>query len=228
MKYGTGKWVKDPIRSRIDTKTTDASIKEILRDGTPKWISHPQDFKQWAREVYVADKEDSDRQVAGYRIEGQDLLTDEKARTINPIHVDEFMRKLRINGVKCFLYQVKSANTPVTMVNTVGLWCVVPGQEQIGHIYKGEGHQYVTWMDIPAMYEWSVLRLDDHQLPIGEKHRGWRTVVSEMVKKKVFTEQKAHHIFGAPYGKQSLFYRQRLHLYRNGRYQNNEPATINT
>lgn len=215
---------QNPIRSRHRLGQTESAIKRILADGTPAWVSRPQDFKQWAKELYLKDKEDSDRQVSGYRIEGQDLLTDEKARKINPIAIERFMKKLRDNGVKCFLYQVQSPNTPATMVNTVGLWCVIPGQERLGHIYKGQGHQYITWMDIPFMYEWSVLRVDIHQLPIGEKHRGWRTVISEMVKRKVFTEQKAHDIFGPPSGRQSLFYRQRMHTYRNGRYQHNERA----
>lgn len=213
-----------PIRSRIDTERTDQAIKRILADGTPRWVSHPQEFKSWAQELYIKEQEESKKQVSGYKIEGQDLLTDEKARKINPLSIERFMQKLRDNGVKCFLYQVQSPNTPAAMINTVGLWCVIPGKERLGHIYKGEGHNYITWMDVPFMYEWSVLRVDDHNLPIGEKHRGWRTVVSEMVKNKVFSEQKAHQIFGPPSGRQSLFYRQRMHTYRNRRYEQNERA----
>jgi hypothetical protein len=108
------------------------------------------------------------------------------------------------------------------MVNTVALWCVIPSQSQIGHLYQGQRFQYITWLDIPFMYEWSVLRLDEHKVPIGEKYRGWRPAISEMVKRRVFTEQKAHKIFGLPSGRRSLFYRQRMFLYRNGRIKENE------
>jgi hypothetical protein len=211
-----------PFRSRHNIAVTERSIKNILADGTPRWVSNPREFKNWAQELYLKDKEDSDRQVAGYRIEGQDLLTDEKARKIHPMSSRDFIQKLRDNGVNCFTYQVQAENTPAAMVNTVGLWCVIPSQAQIGFAYQGRKYQYITWMDIPSMYEWSVLRVDRHELPSGEKYRGWRTVVSEMIKRKVFTEQKAHEIFGLPSGRQSLFYRKRLHLYRNGRFKQND------
>ena len=42
----------NPIRSRIDWKTSNAAVKEILKDGTPKWVSHPRDFKRMAQEDY--------------------------------------------------------------------------------------------------------------------------------------------------------------------------------
>jgi hypothetical protein len=213
---------QSPIRSRHDVRRTERSVKQILANGTPRWVSHPKDFKHWAQEMYLKDKEDSDKQVSGYRIEGQDLLTDEKARKINPMATRDFIKKLRDNGVKCFTYQVQSDKTPGSIVNTVGLWCEVPSQRGIGHLYQGIRHQYITWMDIPMMYEWSILRVDPHGLPIGEKYRGWRTVISEMVKRKVFSEQKAHQMFGLPSGRQSLFYRKRMHIYRNGAYKQNE------
>lgn len=208
----------NPICSRHNFAVTERSIKRILRDGTPAWVSRPRDFKSWARELYLRDKEASTRQVAGYRIEGQEALSDEKARKIHPMRTWDFVLKLRANGVKCFTYQVQSESTPDAMINTVALWCVIPGQESHpgGFLYQGNRFQYVTWMDIPAMYEWSVLRLDEHELPIGEKFRGWRTVVSEMVRHRVVTEPKAHRIFGLPTGPQSLFYRKRLQIYRQG------------
>src|SRR5450631_2836097 len=98
----------NPIRSRHNLGQTESAIKRILADGTPAWVSRPQDFKNWAAELYAQDKEESDKQAAGYRIEGQQLLTDEKARTINPMSIERFMKKLRDNKVKCFLYQVQS------------------------------------------------------------------------------------------------------------------------
>lgn len=211
----------NPIRSRINMRQTERAIKELTSGGVPRWASHPLEFKNWALEVYAKDKEDSIRQVSSYRMEEQETLTDEKARMVGRMGSREFIEKLRANGVRCFTYQVQSGNTPATMVNTVGLWCVVPGQEQAGHIYNGAGHQYMTWMDIPFMFEWSVLRLDPHQLPIGEKYRGWRTVLSKLIRRKVFTEQKAHEIFGIPSGATSKIYKRTLYDFRNGRL--NEP-----
>jgi hypothetical protein len=214
---------ESPIRSRIDTRRTDQAIKHILADGTPAWISRPQDFKQWARECYLEDKEDSDRQVLAYRMEEQDTLTDEAARMIHPMDTRNFIQKLRDNGIKCFTYQVPlGPGTPVTMLNTVGLWAEVPSQRSIGHLYQGTRHQYMTYLDIPFMFEWSVLRVDPHGLPNGEKYRGWRTVVSKLIAMKVVTEIKAHQIFGEPIGATSKIYKRTLYEFRNGRYKPND------
>lgn len=142
---------------------------------------------------------------------------------VNPMEVRAFIKKLRDNRIKCFLYQVPPGpKTPPAMVNTVGLWAEVPSQRGIGHLYQGTRHQYMTWMDIPFMYEWSVLRLDEHQIPIGEKHRGWRTVLSKLICRKVLTETKAHQIFGAPGGATSCIYKRTLFEFRNGRCRPNE------
>jgi hypothetical protein len=215
-----------PFRSQHNVKVTEQSIKNILADGTPRWVSHPKDFKEYANEEYYREKEQSDRLVSAYRMEEQDTLTDEKARKVGKISTREFIKKLRDNGVNCFTYQVPpDAKTPASMRNTVGLWCEVPSERSIGFSYRGINHQYVTWMDIPFMYEWSILRLDDHQLPAGEKYRGWRTVLARLVMRKVLSEVKANRIFGEPSGATSKIYKRTLFEFRNGRIKlNDRPA----
>ena len=211
---------QNPIKSHINP---ERMARQTLEHGVPKWLSHPQDFKQWARECYIEDKEESDNQAAIYRVEEQDTLSDEKARMIHPMDSRQFIEKLRKNGVHCFTYQVPpSAGTPEAMHNTVGLWAEVPNERGIGHLYQGINHQYMTWMDIPFMYEWSVLRVDEHKIPIGEKYRGWRTVLTRLIARKVLTEIKAHQIFGEPLGTTSKIYKRTLFNLRNGRINLNE------
>jgi hypothetical protein len=216
-----------PFRSRHDIRRTEQSVKHILSGGTPRWVSHPKDFKQYANEVYFEEKEKSDKLVLSYRMEEQDTLTDEKARKKGALSTREFIKKLRDNGVNCFTYQVPpDPKTPKSMINTVGLWCEVPSERSIGFLYRGIRHQYMTWMDIPFMYEWSVLRLDDHQLPAGEKYRGWRTVLARLVMRKVLTELRAHQIFGEPSGATSKIYKRTLYDFRNGRIKLNDRPSI--
>lgn len=215
-----------PFRSNINP---EKMVREITRYGIPRWASHPLEFKNWAKECYAREKEQSDQQVRGYQMEEQDTLSDEKCRMINPISTREFIQKLRNNGVKCFTYQIPpDAKTPPTMLNTVGLWCEVPTERAIGHIYQGHRHQYMTWLQIPAMFEWSVIRLDAHNLPAGEKYRGWRTVLARLIMRKVLTEKKAERIFGIPSGATSKIYRKTLYDFRNGRIKLNDgPTEIN-
>lgn len=192
----------DPFNPYHDLKTTKATIKELLKDGTPDWISHPQDYKNFAKESFQADKELSDQMVAEYKMGDQDILTNYKARAVNITSTKDFVLKLRANGIKCFaLYN--------GMPGTVGLWVVVPTK-------TGVNLRYICFLQIPAMIEWSVLALDDHGLPAGESYRGWRTVLSQLIRKKVLTERQAHNIFGPPTDSIiSRRYRRTLYEYRN-------------
>jgi len=73
-------------------------------------------------------------------------------------------------------------------------------------------------LQVPACFEWSVLRLDHRGLPNGEAYRGWRTVLSQLILKGIISEQKAHEIFGRPVdGPVSRRYRQTMYWFRNRR-----------
>lgn len=179
------KHVEDPIKSHHDLPTTKASIQQILAGGTPNWVKWPEDYRAFVRESFAAEKEISDEMGEAYHIEDQEDLTNELARKVNPMSTDDFVFKLRKHGIKCFtVYN--------GLKGTVGLWCLPP--KQVARA------RYVCYLQIPAMYEWSVLRLDRHNIPVGEKFRGWRTAVMELIKKEILTEYQAHKIFGHPSG----------------------------
>lgn len=189
------------LKGRHDLNVTNETIKKLLADGTPDWVSHPEDYKNMAKEYIAGQKEDSDAMVAQYRLENQDVLAHAPSRKINAIGTRDFIEKLRANDVKCFTIQ----NTPG--VPQVGLWA----------IRKSDGKAiYVAYCQIPAMYEWSVLRLDEHGLGAGEEYRGWRTVLCQLILKGIIDEQKAHKIFGPPSGPASVVYRKTLYSFRNG------------
>jgi len=191
----------DVIKSRHDLATTRESIKALLADGTPNWYKFPNDYKNFVRESFQEEKEISDSQVASYKMEDQHVLTNEVARKVNPMGTRDFILKLRKNGVRCFTIFNG-------MSQTVGLWAMRPNAVE---------PTYVCFLQIPAMYEWSLLRLDHHGLPAGERFRGWRTVLAQLIVKKILTEQKAHQIFGYPTESiNGRRYRETLFNYRNG------------
>lgn len=194
--------VDDPIKSVHDLTTTRETIKQLLAGGTPDWVKHPADYKNYAKEAFAAEKENSDRQVSQYKIEDQEELIDFKARNVNLMSTFDFVKKLRDNGVKCFMVYNG-------LPGTVGLWAVVP-------TFHGIDVRYICFMQIPAQIEWSVLHLDEHHLPAGESYRGWRTVLSQLIQKGVLTEEKAHQIFGRPTDSiVSRRYRRTLYGFRN-------------
>jgi hypothetical protein len=200
-KYVSGTDLTNPFKHRHNIKATQATIKKLLADGTPNWIKFPNDYKNFVRESFQAAKEESDSQVSGYKMERQELLTNAKARKVNAIATRDFIDKLRRNGVKCFT--VDNGFPP----QTIALWAVKPDSDKL---------QYVCYLQVPAMYEWSVLKVDRHGLPAGEDFRGWRTVLAQLITKQILTEAKAHQIFGRPTdGEVSIIYRESLWFLRN-------------
>lgn len=191
----------DPIKSRHDVAATKDAVKALLANGTPNWVKWPQDYKNFALESIQEEKEMSDEQVAGYKMEDQHVLTNAVARKVNPMGTRDFILKLRKNGVRCFTIDNG-------MPQTVGLWAMRPNSIK---------PVYIAYCQIPAMYEWSLLRLDEHGLPAGERFRGFRTVLAQLIVKKVLTEKKAHEIFGKPTDSiNGRRYRETLYNFRNG------------
>jgi hypothetical protein len=170
----------------INTAKTEESVKELLKSGTPDWFSHPEHYKDLAKEAYVEQKEISDSLVSEYKLPNQERYTDAKARMRNELSTKQLLAKLRDNGLKCTVQQ--SANS---LPGTAGLFAVRSGYDQLGL-------QLVTTVQVPGMYEWSVLRTDEHGLPNGEKYIGWRNVCAALVQKGFWPEEKVNKVFGKP------------------------------
>jgi len=75
---------------------------------------------------------------------------------------------------------------------------------------KRRPSQPVTWVQRSAMPEYTVMRFDDHGVPLDEKYRGWRTVLLQMIKSGIIPEERAHRAFGHPNGPASARYRADL------------------
>lgn len=203
--------VEDPIKSQHDLKTTRESIKQLLSGGTPDWVKFPHEYKAFVKESFAAEREQSLEQVKSYQMEDQQLLTDAAPRKVNIITTRDFVKRLRDNGIRCF-------TVDNGMNSTVALWAA-----------KGQQMEYVAYLQVPAMYEWSILRLDAHNLPAGEKFRGWRTVLAQLIVKDFMTEEKAHLIFGKPaLTPVSRRYRKTLWFHRNGKRQREQALEAST
>jgi hypothetical protein len=175
--------VEDPFKERHDVAATSEAIQSMLAGGTPNWVKWPHEYKSYVKESFAAEKEISDKMASAYKWDDQEQLTNEAARKVNKMSTRQFMEKLRDSGIKAVIMDNG-------MAGTVGLWCMPPN--------RTDKMRYVCFLQVPAMYEWSVLRLDAHGIPSGEKFRGWRTVAIQLVEKEIITEQQCHQIFGVP------------------------------
>lgn len=202
----------NPWEGRHDLKTTQETISKLLAGGTPNWVRWPKDYKAFAQEAVLADKEVSEKMVRRYKMEDQELLLNEVARKINPVRTRDFVDKLRKAGVKC--YTIDNGFPPAT----VALWAFKPGTD---HVVP------VCYLQVPAMYEWSVLRLDKRGLASGESYRGWRTVEVQLIEKGIISEARAHEIFGHPVdGEVSRRFRRSLFWFRNRRELVSSPEEV--
>ena len=67
-KIVSGSDLNDPWKHKHDVKTTRATIKQLLANGTPNWVKWPEDYKNFVKESFQAAKEESDSQVSGYKM----------------------------------------------------------------------------------------------------------------------------------------------------------------
>jgi hypothetical protein len=181
--YIKGQDVEDPFKGRHDVDATHDAIQQMLAGGTPNWVKWPNEYKSYVKESFAAEKEISDKMAKAYKWDDQDQLTNVAARKVNPLSTIQFMDKLKANGIKAVVMDNG-------MKGTLGLWAQPPN--------RTNKLRYVCFIQVPAMYEWSVLRLDNHGIPSGEAFRGWRTVAIQLVEKDIITEQQCHRIFGVP------------------------------
>jgi hypothetical protein len=78
--------------------------------------------------------------------------------------------------------------------------------------------QCVTHLQYPWSQEWSLLFFDEYDVPAGERRRGWRTAMLELILKGVLTEDEVNRAFGpVSLNGVSQLYRERLFHYRKRR-----------
>lgn len=192
-----------PLKAGISRSKLDDFVKDILKDGTPAWVSHPEDYRSMVEEETAREFEESCDAVSGYRMEDQEDLTDADASLQNFKNVNTFIEVLRREGFQVKVYQDRP--------QTCGLYAIRPGYEQLGY-------QFVTSMQVPVMPEWGLLHEEEHGVANGEAAIGWRQVLFQLVLKGFATEQRVHEIFGEPTPHQrSNRYRRSMHAVRNGR-----------
>jgi hypothetical protein len=78
--------------------------------------------------------------------------------------------------------------------------------------------QCITHLQYPWSQEWSLLYFDAYDVPIGERRRGWRTAMLELILKGVLTEDEVNRAFGpVALNGVSQLYRERLFQHRRKR-----------
>jgi hypothetical protein len=169
-------------------------INQLIADAENDPRRHDRKPDSRNVESAIAQKELSDHSVKKWHFDKQDELLDEEARLVNFIHAKEFLRRLHnIPGFHAFY---NDAGRP----GELGLFAYMRGHER--QPFSKElplGVKYICFVQSPYMPEWSVIRLDEHNVPVNEKARGWRTVEMRLIAAGAITEAEGHEEFGEPF-----------------------------
>ena len=193
--------------------------------GQGNWNERDKDLEQAARTPYhdyvsrqsvdelCRLREENTYAGRSFRFDEQDELLDERARLGTRIQdvvflerFNKILQRERRDRAACFT--VSAARVGGRIQYTVGVACIVPTE-------RGGEMKSVCQVQPGVMPEYSILRVDIHQVPLNEKYRGWRTVLLRAICSGVITEQQAHEEFGEALGMASRRYRQQLFSWRN-------------
>jgi hypothetical protein len=187
----------------VDRRQVEQFVKEVLKSGTPKWVSHPEDYRQMVKEYHEQARENLLDECRMYKCQDQDFLA--IPRRENLMSAAVFMRKLRDAGLTCFSHDSTLGD------GTASLFVLMPTE-------NGGQFKPMCSIQVPLMWEWSTIRLDPAtQLPAGFRDIGWRSAVRCLITNGALTEDQAHVIFGKPReASVSRIYRKMLCEHRNG------------
>lgn len=128
---------------------------------------------------------------------------DEAPRMGRIIDSNEFIRILRNDcKLKCWY------GTPQEHENKVIVGLYVQAE-------PGAPLSYIGWVQQGWMPEYEMINFDSHGVPLNSKHRGWRTVLMQLIMKGALPEELATRVFGEARGPASTRYNRFLHDWRN-------------
>lgn len=134
-----------------------------------------------AEDALAERKEFNDKTAQQYQFVTPDEYADAGARIGRIMHSATFLNTLRKAGVKCW-YRPHPQAGKITLV------------VQRGDLPAEVG----CWAQIGFMPELTVMRFDEHGVPVSEKFRGWRTCLLQLILKSVISEKAAEEFFGKP------------------------------
>lgn len=199
------KWYEkydDEFRYADELEPNIGEIMKSVEEGPRSTHTGSQTMEEYHRlhEMNVESKKQ-------YRWEQQEEFKMHREGRI--LHMNKFLGMLKEAGLNAW-YTTKGG-----MAGTLGLFIAHSGiRTGCSHV-NGAPH-YICFVQVPLMQEYEEMFFDEHDVPLGVKRRGWRTVLLRLIETGFLTEAKAHEIFGEPAsGPASRRYRQSLHYLRN-------------
>lgn len=176
----------------------DEKVSPDLAEGIKRYSEHRHDrSSSQNEEEYCKQKEMSDEMAKEYQWLHPSEYSDAGPRVGRILHSSEVINKLRKCGIRCW-YRQHPQPKKITLV-----------------VYRDGELQVGCWAQHGYMPEYSIVRFDEHGVPLDEKFRGWRTMLLQLILKGLLTEDDANKEFGYASGPASVRYRSTLYSFRS-------------
>ena len=213
-------------------KTYDEELPTpVVKEPLPHEDSHNaqlmEEEEKWFARNYAA--------AARERFEGQERWMgkeNEEKRLVNIMHPHAVFQKLRAAGIAASIEPAADCvwdidhKTGLTIpkiveISSARLWLndvVLRDMVGVSAWVWQDGvktPKYITYLQWPRGPEWSLVRFNQYDVPVGERYRGWRTAMLKLIMEGVLTEEEVDRAFGpVSEGEVSELYRQQLKDWR--------------
>jgi hypothetical protein len=155
--------------------------------------------RQYAQNRHESTSEETKEELARRQEENSEI-----AREYQWVHPSEYAdRGPRIG-------KILHSSKLISILRAMGLKCwyrAHPQAQKLTLLVMDRGTRQVgCWVQGGYMPEFSIMRFDDHGVPLDEAFRGWRTVLMQLSLKKLISERKINEVFGPARGPASTRY----------------------
>ena len=215
--------IQKPGWDTLDGELASAPVSEREAEAAAA-IPHIERASSETQENLAQMREANTDAVSGARWDRQEELSEARQdeRTGRILHVHTFVQMLWRAGIVCVLTRVQTQGLRSLKGDAHASDRKAQYERTMAGLVINSSRamplpapRYATWVQIPAMLEYSVMRFDEHNLPTREKYRGWRTVLLELIRQGFLEERVANHVFGEPRGPAARRWLEILQSFRN-------------
>jgi hypothetical protein len=197
---GTRKSDKAPWESYSDqlTEQLDPELEAAIAEFAAR-DPHEHTDSQTQEELCRV-REENEALAKEYQWLSPDEYADEKARIGRIMHSSELITKLREECGLTAIYREHPLPKRKTLLvdNTNGI----------------KGLEVACWVQFGYMPEFSICNFDEHGVILQEAYRGWRTVLLQLLIKRLLTEETITRVFGEAVGPAARKYLEILQGFR--------------
>jgi len=181
----------------------DAPMTPEMEAAVAEYGTHVHDdSSNQTKEELCRWKEGNEEIAKEYQFVKPDEYNDVDERMGRILHSSEFINILRDKvKIKCW-YRTHPHPDKLTLLVQKGFGLEKP--------------EIACWVQNGFAPELSIMRFDEHGVPLNESHRGWRTCILQLILKGMITEEQADKYFGPPKQTEAYErYNSTLHSWRN-------------